>query len=158
MSDVYAGIASAVSNKLGDDSNAAGADEEAGGAPDDKKKGGKDDDADSQISVGGAGGGRVSPGPLPTADAVIKPQGMSDHGTKNSSKSVMSKHAVNLGCYTLNLGTDNGQKVYSMLMIFLPMIPLLILIGRLGTNLAHNKKAEKDLVMCVSLAKFSLTN
>ena len=59
----------------------------------------------------------------------------------------MSKHAVNLGCYTLNLGTDAGQRVYSMLMILLPMIPLLILIGRLGTNLVHNKGTEEDLIV-----------
>ena len=106
-------------------------------------------------------------GALPTVENVIKPQGggiekevleyglmptksecfagMDDHVTKSSSKTVMSKHAANFGCFKLNLGTDTGQKIYSMLMILLPMIPLIILIGRLGTLLYTNKASEEKL-------------
>ncbi|CAB4056380.1 Speract receptor,Guanylate cyclase 32E,Receptor-type guanylate cyclase gcy-28,Receptor-type guanylate cyclase gcy-1,Receptor-type guanylate cyclase gcy-4,Receptor-type guanylate cyclase gcy-20,Heat-stable enterotoxin receptor,Olfactory guanylyl cyclase GC-D,Atrial natriuretic peptide receptor 2,Atrial natriuretic peptide receptor 1,Receptor-type guanylate cyclase gcy-13,Retinal guanylyl cyclase 2,Receptor-type guanylate cyclase gcy-12,Receptor-type guanylate cyclase gcy-29,Receptor-type guanylate cyclase G len=68
-----------------------------------------------------------------------------NNNSKSNSRIVMSKHAVNLGCYTLNLGTDSGQKIYSMLMIVLPMIPLLILIGRISSNLVYNQNSEKDL-------------
>ena len=57
----------------------------------------------------------------------------------------MSKHAVNLGFYKLNLGTDTGQKIYSMLMILLPMIPLIILIARLGSILYDNKDSQENL-------------
>ena len=62
----------------------------------------------------------------------------------------MSKHAVNLRFYTLNLGTDAGQLVYSLAMIILPMIPLLILIGQLASSLVYYQAAEQDLVVYVS--------
>ena len=61
----------------------------------------------------------------------------------------MSKHAVNLRFYTLNLGTDAGQLVYSLAMIILPMIPLLILIGQLASSLVYYQAAEQDLVVYV---------
>ena len=84
---------------------------------------------------------------LPTADKLIKPTGTFEHTGKTTSKNVMSKHAVNLRFYTLNLGTDAGQLVYSLAMIILPMIPLLILIGQLGSSLVYYKAAEQDLVV-----------
>jgi len=84
---------------------------------------------------------------LPTADKLIKPTGAYEHAGKTTSKNVMSKHAVNLRFYTLNLGTDAGQLVYSLAMIILPMIPLLILIGQLGSSLVHYQAAEQDLVV-----------
>ena len=84
---------------------------------------------------------------LPTADKLIKPTGSGEHMSKTTSKNVMSQHAVNLRFYTLNLGTDAGQLVYSLAMIILPMIPLLILIGQLGSSLVYYKAAEQDLVV-----------
>jgi hypothetical protein len=51
--------------------------------------------------------------------------------------------------YTLNLGTDAGQLVYSLAMVILPMIPLLILIGQLGSSLLNYQAAEQDLVVYV---------
>ena len=84
---------------------------------------------------------------LPTADKLIKPTGAGENNGKTSSKNVMSQHAVNFRFYTLNLGTDAGQLVYSLAMIILPMIPLLILIGQLASSLVHYKAAEQDLVV-----------
>ena len=84
---------------------------------------------------------------LPTADRLIKPTGAQEHAGKTTSKNVMSKHAVNLRFYTLNLGTDAGQLVYSLAMIILPMIPLLILIGQLASSLVYYQAAEQDLVV-----------
>ena len=84
---------------------------------------------------------------LPTADKLIKPTGSGEHMGKTTSKGVMSQHAVNLRFYTLNLGTDAGQLVYSLAMIILPMIPLLILIGQLVSSLVHYQAAEQDLVV-----------
>ena len=84
---------------------------------------------------------------LPTADKLIKPTGSGEHMGKTTSKNVMSQHAVNLRFYTLNLGTDAGQLVYSLAMIILPMIPLLILIGQLVSSLVHYQAAEQDLVV-----------
>ena len=86
---------------------------------------------------------------LPTADKLIKPTGAHEH--KTTSKNVMSKHAVNLRFYTLNLGTDAGQLVYSLAMIILPMIPLLILIGQLASSLVYYQAAEQDLVVYVAI-------
>ena len=86
---------------------------------------------------------------LPTADKLIKPIGVYENAGKTTSKNVMSKHAVNLRFYTLNLGTDAGQLVYSLAMIILPMIPLLILIGQLGSSLVHYQADEQDLVVYV---------
>ena len=59
--------------------------------------------------------------------------------------------------YTLNLGTDAGQLVYSLAMIILPMIPLLILIGQLASSLVHYQAAEQDLVVYV-LCKIEILN
>ena len=55
--------------------------------------------------------------------------------------------------YTLNLGTDAGQLVYSLAMIILPMIPLLILIGQLGSSLLNYQAAEQDLVVYVQIIR-----
>ena len=55
--------------------------------------------------------------------------------------------------YTLNVGTDAGQLVYSLAMIILPMIPLLILIGQLGSSLLNYQAAEQDLVVYVQIIR-----
>ena len=48
--------------------------------------------------------------------------------------------------FKLNLGTEFGQKVYTALMIVLPMIPLLILIIRIGNNYWDNSVNELQLI------------
>ena len=53
----------------------------------------------------------------------------------------------------MNLGTDAGQLVYSIAMIILPMIPLLILIGQLGSSLLNYQAAEQDLVVYVQIIR-----
>ena len=65
--------------------------------------------------------------------------------SRGNSKTVLSAHAVKVGCFKLNMGTDLGQKIYSAFMILLPMIPLVILIGRLSMNLSDLVKVGDDI-------------
>ena len=52
---------------------------------------------------------------------------------------------INTKVYKINLGTEFGQKVYTALMIVLPMIPLLILIIRIGNDNWYNSVNELEL-------------
>ena len=52
---------------------------------------------------------------------------------------------INTKVYRINLGTEFGQKVYTALMIVLPMIPLLILIVRIGNDNWYNSVNELEL-------------
>ena len=47
--------------------------------------------------------------------------------------------------YRINLGTEFGLKIYTALMIVLPMIPLLILVIRIGNNNWYNTFNELEL-------------
>lgn len=42
----------------------------------------------------------------------------------------MSSHAMKMGLYTINLGTSFGQKLHTLHMLILPLIPVFILLGQ----------------------------
>ena len=66
----------------------------------------------------------------------------------------MSKHAMKMGFYTINLGTERGQKLHSCHLVILPLIPILILLMQYATAYSSNitkiskvsfsKKVEKS--------------
>ena len=56
-----------------------------------------------------------------------------------------TQDSTNIEVYRINLGTEFGQKIYTALMIILPMIPLLILIIRIGNNNWDNSVNELEL-------------
>ena len=46
----------------------------------------------------------------------------------SESATLMSRHSMNLGCYTINLGSERGQKLHRYHLIVLPLIPIMILL------------------------------
>ena len=42
----------------------------------------------------------------------------------------MSSHAMKMGLYTINLGTNFGQKLHTLHMLVLPLIPVFILLAQ----------------------------
>ena len=42
----------------------------------------------------------------------------------------MSSHAMKMGLYTINLGTSFGQKLHTLHMLVLPLIPVFILLAQ----------------------------
>ena len=48
----------------------------------------------------------------------------------NESASLISSHAMRLGFYSINLGTKVGQKLHTVHMLVLPIIPIIILLGQ----------------------------
>jgi len=43
---------------------------------------------------------------------------------------------MRLGLYDINLGTKTGQKLHAAHMLLLPLIPIIILVGQCGSDLA----------------------
>ena len=48
----------------------------------------------------------------------------------SASETLMSSHAMKMGLYTINLGTSFGQKLHTLHMLILPLIPVFILLGQ----------------------------
>ena len=48
----------------------------------------------------------------------------------SASATLLSSHAMRMGLYTINLGTKMGQKLHTGHMLFLPLIPVFILLGQ----------------------------
>ena len=57
----------------------------------------------------------------------------------SASETLMSSHAMKMGLYTINLGTSFGQKLHTLHMLILPLIPVFIL-------LAQNSVAFMDFI------------
>ena len=70
-----------------------------------------------------------------------------DSGLSQASESatLMSKHSMNLGCYSINLGTDAGQKLHRYHLIILPLIPILILLIQNLSTYNSNADIIQDL-------------
>jgi hypothetical protein len=48
----------------------------------------------------------------------------------SASATLLSSHAMRMGLYTINLGTKTGQRLHTGHMLFLPLIPVFILLGQ----------------------------
>ena len=48
----------------------------------------------------------------------------------SASATLLSSHAMRMGLYTINLGTKVGQRLHTGHMLFLPLIPVFILLGQ----------------------------
>ena len=48
----------------------------------------------------------------------------------SASATLLSSHAMRMGLYTINLGTKTGQRLHTAHMLFLPLIPVFILLGQ----------------------------
>ena len=63
-----------------------------------------------------------------------------DSAATNTSESatLMSKHAMKMGFYTINLGTETGQRLHSCHLVILPLIPIIILLMQYTTAYSSN--------------------
>ena len=70
-----------------------------------------------------------------------------DSAATNTSESatLMSKHAMKMGFYTINLGTETGQKLHTCHLVILPLIPILILLMQYTTAYSSNVSKMSDL-------------
>ena len=79
-------------------------------------------------------------------DAVDKLSMTSSNATATSqSATLMSTHAMKMGLYTINLGTNTGQRLHTCHLIILPLIPVLILLTQNSSTYIANKQAINDL-------------
>ena len=63
----------------------------------------------------------------------------------SESATLMSHHAMKMGCYEINLGTEQGQKLHTIHLVFLPLVPILILLIQNYTTFDSNKATINDL-------------
>ena len=63
----------------------------------------------------------------------------------SESATLMSQHSMNIGCYTINLGTERGQKLHRYHLIILPLIPILILLIQNYSTYRTNSEVIQDL-------------
>ena len=63
----------------------------------------------------------------------------------SESATLMSHHAMKMGCYEINLGTEQGQKLHTIHLVFLPLVPILILLIQNYTTFDSNKTTINDL-------------
>ena len=60
----------------------------------------------------------------------------------SASATLLSSHAMRMGLYTINLGTKVGQRLHTAHMLFLPLIPVFILLGQnIGAYLTFTSNA-----------------
>ena len=79
-------------------------------------------------------------------DAVEKLSITSSSATNTSqSATLMSTHAMKMGLYTINLGTQTGQRLHTCHLIILPLIPVFILLSQNTSTYLTNKQSIRDL-------------
>ena len=62
----------------------------------------------------------------------------------SASVTLLSSHAMRMGLYTINLGTKTGQRLHTGHMLFLPLIPVFILLGQnVGSFLSYVGNARE---------------
>ena len=72
-------------------------------------------------------------------DIDIEKTAKSSQTLSDSSAIMMSKHSMNMGCYEINLGTAQGQRIHALHLILLPLLPILILIAQNYSTFDFNK-------------------
>ena len=79
-------------------------------------------------------------------DAVEKLSITSSTATNTSqSATLMSTHAMKMGLYNINLGTQTGQRLHTCHLIILPLIPVFILLTQNTSTYLTNKQSIRDL-------------
>ena len=63
----------------------------------------------------------------------------------SESATMMSTHAMKMGCYSINLGTETGQRLQTLHLVILPLIPVLILLIQNYTTYTGNSGSINDL-------------
>ena len=63
----------------------------------------------------------------------------------SQSATLMSTHAMKMGLYTINLGTNTGQRLHTCHLIILPLIPVFILLTQNSSTYITNNQAIRDL-------------
>ncbi|XP_071742958.1 uncharacterized protein [Lepeophtheirus salmonis] len=77
-------------------------------------------------------------------DEISTNRSNNDDTDVSSSHSVFSSHAMKMGFYQINLGTKNGQRLHSIHMLILPLIPVGILLGQNTSNyISHSSSANE---------------
>ena len=79
-------------------------------------------------------------GTIDIDDKLTKTSEMSDAAT------MMSNHTMRLGCYEINLGTEQGQKLHTIHLVFLPLVPIMILLIQNYTTFDSNKVRRTGLI------------
>ena len=70
----------------------------------------------------------------------------------SASATLLSSHAMRMGLYTINLGTKVGQRLHTAHMLFLPLIPVFILLGQnVASYLTHSSNAKEILSVKVQV-------
>ena len=64
----------------------------------------------------------------------------------SESATLMSHHAMKMGCYEINLGTEQGQKLHTIHLVFLPLVPIMILLIQNYTTFDSNKVRRTGLI------------
>ena len=79
--------------------------------------------------------------PKKKKDKNVKDLVSTASGDSHSSESatLMSHHAMKMGCYEINLGTEQGQKLHTIHLVFLPLVPIMILLIQNYTTFDSNK-------------------
>ena len=63
----------------------------------------------------------------------------------SESGNLMSNHAMKMGLYTINLGTEAGQRLHTCHLVILPLIPVFILLAQNVTAYSANQRSISDL-------------
>jgi len=64
----------------------------------------------------------------------------------SASATLLSSHAMRMGLYTINLGTKTGQRLHTGHMLFLPLIPVFILLGQnVASYLTYSSNSQEIL-------------
>ena len=63
----------------------------------------------------------------------------------SQSATLMSTHAMKMGLYNINLGTQTGQRLHTCHLIILPLIPVFILLTQNTSTYLTNKQSIRDL-------------
>ncbi|XP_023333523.1 uncharacterized protein LOC111705255 isoform X2 [Eurytemora carolleeae] len=71
---------------------------------------------------------------MPKAGKVDEEGSVGSAGSESAT--LMSAHAMNLGFYKINLGTEHGQRLHTCHLVVLPLIPVFILLVQNCTNYA----------------------
>ena len=84
---------------------------------DEANEDGVDEIIDMNVTKKGKGKGKVAPTIADNTSANLDAQ----------SATLMSTHAMKMGLYTINLGSERGQRLHTCHLIILPLIPVFIL-------------------------------
>ena len=75
----------------------------------------------------------------------------------SASATLLSSHAMRMGLYTINLGTKVGQRLHTGHMLFLPLIPVFILLGQnVASYFTYNTYSDEIMNVQIQVILFFL--